>query len=71
MSQPTSKALLWVASNHDQPPDAVRPPIMTSASRLEIQELLVPVTDLVPALKVPSRKNEVNTSSPFEVMSMP
>ena len=38
---------------------------------VETHPLLVPVVDLVPALNVPSRKNAVNTSSPFELTSMP
>src|SRR6056300_1382553 len=58
MSQPTSRALLPVTSSQDHPPVDVRPPITTSASSEEIHELLVPVIDLVPPLKVPSRKND-------------
>ena len=70
-SQPISRAALAVTSSQDQPPVLVKPPSIMSASRVEIHPLLVPVVDLVPALKVPSRKNEVNTSSPRELTSMP
>ena len=71
MSHPISSASLSVTSNHDHPPELVSPPTMASASSVEIHPLLFPVVDLVPALKVPSRKKEVNTSSPFELTSIP
>ncbi len=70
-SHPTSRLVLPVTSSQAQPPEPLSPPTRTSASKLGCQLLLVPVTDFVPPLKVPSTKKDEKIISPREVISMP
>ena len=69
-SQPNSREVLAVTSNHDQSPLLVRPPINASASMLA-QLLLVGVAPLVPPVKLELAKKVVKMISPCEVTSIP